>query len=355
MDRVGNGTAGGAPRGCPAAGQESGGGRGVVRGTASRGIGADGRILPPTIATVGRKPAIREALQWDDVRLFLALCRARTVSAAGRALGVDASTVSRRLTALEEALATTLFDRGRDGIAPTKSAEDLLPVAEQIEEAMTRFSNAAEGLEREASGLVRITCPPDVAEVIVAPLLGGLFARHPALRVALEPGEALLDLTRRESDLALRTVRPVRGDLVVTRLRAVRWVLVAAPELARALGPLRAWTDAPWIGWGERLAHVPPARWLASHALGVEPIVRSDSLLVQMAVVAAGVGVALLPEPSLEHYELEPVKLGAALREGAKTWPSDELFLVTHRALRDVPRVRVVWDMLVERVGDRRP
>lgn len=291
---------------------------------------------------------------WDDVRLFLALCRARTVGSAAQALGVDASTVSRRLVALEEILAATLFERSRDGITATKAAEDLLPVAEEIEQVMMRFTNAAEGLEREVTGLVRMTCPPDVAEVIVAPLLRDLLAAHPGLRVELEPGEAVLDLTRREADIALRTVRPTRGDLVVTRLAQVRWVLVAAPKLAKQLGTLRAWTDAPWVSWGERLANIKPARWVTKHAHPADPVVRSDSLLVQLAVVAQGVGVALVPEPSVEHYRLTPVKIAPALREAAEEWPTDELFLVTHRALRDVPRVRAVWDLLLERTGRSR-
>src|SRR5512139_1129317 len=90
------------------------------------------------------------SLRWDDVRLFLALCRSRTTAHAARALGVDSSTVSRRLSALETSLSATLFERGRDGIAPTKAAEDLMPVAEEIEHAMARFANAADGLERVA-------------------------------------------------------------------------------------------------------------------------------------------------------------------------------------------------------------
>jgi DNA-binding transcriptional LysR family regulator len=295
-----------------------------------------------------------EELRWDDVRLFLALCRSRTVGGAGKALGIDASTVSRRLVTMEEVLAATLFDRGRDGITPTKAAEDLMPVAEEIEQVMTRFTNAAEGLEREVSGLIRITCPPDVAAVVIAPLIHELLARHPALRVELAPAEAVLDLTRREADLALRTVRPTRGDLVVTRLTTARWVVVATPERARALGAVRAWTDLPWVGWGERLSNIGPARWLAKHVKDVEPIVRSDSLIVQLAVVATGAGVALVPEPSIAHYGLVPIKMSASLRPSAAEWPVDELFLVTHRALRDVPRVRAVWDLLLERNTDRR-
>src|SRR6267142_2807513 len=207
------------------------------------------------------------------------------------------------------------------------------------------------GAERTVSGVVRIACPPDVAEVVVAPLLPGLISKHRGLRIEIAPGETVLDLTRHEADIALRTVRPVRGDLVVTRLSTVRWVPVAAPTLSRALGTLDSWADAPWVGWGERLSSIAPARWLAAHAREVEPVVRSDSLMLQLALVRKGAGVALVPEPSAEHYGLVPVKTSAALRRRAGAWPTDELFLVTHRALRQVPRVRVVWDLLVARQG----
>jgi DNA-binding transcriptional LysR family regulator len=292
-------------------------------------------------------------LNWDDVRLFLALARSRTVGSAARALGVDASTVSRRLVALEEALSTTLFDRGRDGITATKAAEELLPLAEQVEDTMARFAGAADELEREVTGLVRIASPPDLAETIIVPLLGELFGRYPALRVALDPGEALVDLTRREADLAVRVVRPARGDLVMTRLRTVNWVVVASPKLARRLGTLRSFHDAPWIGWGEAFSPIPPARWFERHVRGMEPVVRTNSLMAQIASVVAGVGVALVPEGNVARKGVVPVKLGTSLREAASELPSEDLYLVTHRALRNVPRVRAVWDLFVERLADR--
>ncbi len=289
--------------------------------------------------------------EWTDVRVFAALCRSRTLGGAARMLGVDASTVSRRLAALERALSATLFERSRDGIAPTEAGERLMPVVEEIEQAMAQLASEAEGLERSVSGLVRIACPSDLAEMIVAPLVPDLRASHPALRIQIDPGELLLDLTRREADLALRTVRPVRGDLVVARLGTVRWVVAAAPETARALGVLRSWADAPWVGWSERLSGATPARWLATHLREVDPVVRSDSLMLQLALARKGVGLALVPEPSVSHHGLVPVKSSAALRE-ASAWPSDELFIATHRALRRVPRVRVVWDLLVSRVAE---
>lgn len=295
-----------------------------------------------------RPPPNPGALAWDDVRLFLALCRSRTVGDAARSLGIDPSTASRRLATLEEALATTLFSRSRDGITPSQAALDLLPAAEQVEHGVARFANAVEGLEREVSGVVRLTCPGDVADVVAVPMLGELLARHPGLRIELDAGESVLDLNRRETDLALRIVRPTHGDLVVTRVAVARWLVAAAPGLAARLGPLKMWSDAPWIGWGDRLAAAPPARWLADHGADVVPVLRSDRLTTQIAAVRAGLGVALVPAPSLAHYGLVPVELDASLRADASSWPSDELFLVTHRALRDVPRVRVVWDALVE-------
>ena len=286
-------------------------------------------------------------LHWDDVRLFLALCRARTLGEAGRQLGVDQSTVSRRLAALEETVAASLFDRGRGGIAATEAAEALLPVAEEIEHAMARFAGAAESLEREVSGIVRVACPPDAAEVLIAPQLPSLLARYPGLRIDLLAGEQVVDVARRVAEIAMRIVRPESGDLLVRTLAPVDWVVAATPELAKVLGTLRSWRDVPWVTFGDRFAHVPAARWVREHAEAA-PVVRSDSLRFQISVVCTGLGAALIPSKSVEHYGLVPVKVGAKLQRSMTPWPQDELFLVTHRALRRVPRVSAVWDFLVE-------
>lgn len=289
------------------------------------------------------------AVRWDDVRLFLALCRARTLSEAARELEVDQSTVSRRLAALEHELAASLFDRGRGGVAATEAAERLVPIAEEIERAMARFAGAAESLEREAVGLVRVACPPDAAEVLITPHLPELLRRHPGLVLDLQAAEEVVDVGRRVADIALRTARPETGDLVVRTLAPVDWVLAATPELARELGTVRAWGDVPWVACGDRLAHLPASRWLRERP-EVTPLVRSDSLRVQIAVACAGVGAALLPEVSAAHYGLVPVEVSTKLRRSMRPWPCDDLFLVTHRAIRKVPRVSAVWEFLVERV-----
>lgn len=289
-----------------------------------------------------------ERLHWDDVRIFLALCRSNSLGQAARALGVDGSTVSRRLAAMEEVLAASLFERGRTGVSVTDAAERLLPVAEEIEAAMTRFAGAAEGLEREVAGLVRIACPPDAAEVLVAPLLPRLFAAHPRLQVEIIAGERLVDLARRDADLALRTVRPEHGDLIVTKLLRITWRAAVSARLAPGRTRLRKWADVDWIFGTERLAESSPGRWCQSELEGVVPRVSTSSLRVQVAAVEAGLGAALLPAQSLPHYGLSALELAPPLRRSAAPWPEDDVYLVTHRALRRVPRVAAVWELFTE-------
>lgn len=291
-------------------------------------------------------------LDWNDVRLVLALGRARTLGEAGAQLGVDGSTVSRRLDAFEAALGSKLFERGRSGVAATEAAEELLPVAEEIEAAMARFTGTAAAFEREVAGEVRLACPPDAAEVRIVPLLPELRARHPRLRVHIVPGESLAHVARREVDIALRVVRPEQGDLVVTRLAQIAWAVAASPELSRRLGTLRRWEDAPWIGWGEGLQHAPPAQWLAHHVPDFDPVLCTDSVRVQIAAAEHGLGALLLPVPTIEAYGLRPLRLGPKLKRDAAAWPRNDFFMVTHRALRAVPRVRAVWELLLERLSD---
>lgn len=286
-------------------------------------------------------------MAWDDVRLFLALYRARTVGEAARTLGVDTSTVSRRLVSLERTLVSTLFERGRDGARATQAAEDLLPSAELVEHSIQQFARAADGLERAVEGLVRITCPPDVSQVVLLPVMQDIFQEHPNLQIELEPGESVRDLTRREADIALRIVRPGRGDLVFKKVFDVIWQVAGAPELVERIGPIKAWDTVPWLGFGEQLEQIPAAQWRAQRAGKVAPRLRSDSFATQLQAAAAGIGVGIFPALTAEHYGLEPVQVSDKLKDDLQTLPNDDLYLVTHRALRSVPRIQVVWDRLV--------
>jgi DNA-binding transcriptional LysR family regulator len=285
------------------------------------------------------------ALPWDDVQLFLSLLRTRRLSATGEALGFDTSTASRRLARLEEELDLVLFDRTREGLAPTTLALKLKGAAEEMERASHVFSRELDGVEREVEGTVKLSVPPGIAESFVAPMLGGMLARHPRLRFEVDASVRQADLTRREADVAIRTIRPSGGPLVRQLLTRARWVPMGTPELVASLGPLKRWTDVAWIGWAAGLEHLHAAKWMAQR-VKVPAVLRTNSFVMQVSAVQQGLGVALVPEPYAPIHRLEPVRLSRALAADAKSLPVDDLWLVTHEALRRVPRVAAAWDFI---------
>lgn len=292
-------------------------------------------------------PAPEPALRWDDARILLALLRARSLSGAGALLRLNASTVSRRLEALEEALGARLFDRTPEGVLPTAVAEPLAAHAEAMDRAAAGLVLAAQGREVAVEGEVRLTALPGGMEFLVAPALPRLLARHPRLRLALDASVAYADLTRREADLALRSSRPSTGDLLVRKLGEDVSSVFASPAYAAELGRLRAFGQARWITWGEDLAQLDTARVVAEQVPPEAVAIRSSHLGTQLAAAGAGAGVVLVGRAIGRARELVEVPLAPALQRRLPAMRS-ELWLVVHRALRAVPRVAAVWEFLVE-------
>lgn len=294
-----------------------------------------------------------EEPRWDDIRVFLAIHRYRTLAAAAAKLGIDTSTASRRIAAFEEALGVQLFDRGRDGLIPTRAAEQVLAAAEAMEAAHARLTRDASEVEAAAEGIVRVSVAPGMATAFIAPRLAALRARHPRISVELDSSTRARDLARHEADIGVRSVRSQGADLVTTRLTTARWVVATGAKLAAALGTVRAWTAAPWIAWDRDLASFPPARWLQQHVPEADIALRTSDFLAQLAAAAGGLGLVLVPEPYLAYAALVPIRIAPALQASAAQWHVDDLWLVGHRALRDVPRVAAVWAFLSEQLRDR--
>lgn len=283
---------------------------------------------------------------WQDIPVFLAVYRHKTLAAAAQKLGLDTSTASRRIAALEEALDAKLFERTREGLAPTRAAEQVLAAAEAMEAAHARMTRAASEVEAAAEGIVRVSTAPGVSSVFVAPALARLRAKHPKLSIELDASVAPRDLTRHEADLALRSVKLTGADLVATKLATSSWVVAAAPGLVKR--PLAAWDALPWIAWDRDLASFHVSRWLAQRVPGADIALRTSDFASQLAAAHAGLGLVLAPLAYLEPMKLAAVPIGSALRADAEAWPTDDLWLVGHRALRDVPRVAAVWNFMVE-------
>lgn len=289
--------------------------------------------------------AFSQEEKWDDVRLFLAAFRHRTLSAAAPKVGLDTSTMSRRLTTFEEALGRKLFQRSRDGLMPTHAGEQLLPAAEAMEAAHARLTRDLSAVETEASGVVRVSVAPGMADAFIAPALMRFRQKHPRITIELDASTRAIDLTRREAEIAVRSVAPKGVDLLVTKLGTGGWVAAGSRALVKKLGRLREWSSAPWIHWDHDLAAFAPQRWLAVHTKGAAVPLRTSLFSSQLIAASSGLGLVLAPAPYVRHFKLTPVKFVPKLKTN---WPVDSLWLVGHQALRDVPRVAAVWKFLSE-------
>ena len=287
-----------------------------------------------------------QGIRWDDVPIFLALHRHRTLAAAADKLGLDTSTASRRIAALEASLGVRLFDRTREGFTPARAAEQVLAAAEAMEAAHARLTRDASEVEAAAEGIVRISTAPGVSSVFVAPALAKLRKRHPKISIEIDASTRARDLTRHEADLALRSVKLAGAELVATKVATSPWVVAASPAVAKK--PLARWDALPWITWDRDLASFHAARWLAEHLPTAEIALRTSDYASQLAAAAAGLGLVLAPVQYLEPAGL----VAMPLLPRTPAFPVDELWLVGHRALREVPRIAAVWTFLLELFRD---
>jgi DNA-binding transcriptional LysR family regulator len=219
-----------------------------------------------------------------------------------------------------------------------------------MELSAARFASAGAAVETQVEGTVRLTVLPGIADLFIAPALANLHQRFPRLVIELDASMSYADLTRREADIAVRVTRPTSGDLVSVKLVTVRAQPMASPAYARELGKLRRLEDARWIAWGAELAHLPDAVWLRTQGPDVEPVFRTSHYASQLSAAAAGLGVVIASAP-YTRAGLVAVDHAKGLDAAWAELPAGTLWLVGHRALRNVPRVNAVWNFLVEEFG----
>jgi DNA-binding transcriptional LysR family regulator len=283
-------------------------------------------------------------MNWDDARVFLAVCRESTLRGAARVLGVDQATVGRRITALEKSLSATLFLRTSEGYALTAVGEAALKAVEKMEHSALEMQRQIQGLDDRLTGIVRVTTTDSMAIDFLIPAIARLHAQHPDVRVQLDASTQILSLSKREADIAVRNTRPDNPDLIARRI--ARWPvgLFASRDYVDTHG-----VPAPGSAFeGHDLVVYQPYLQsnkditLVSEPLGRGRIVSSlsSSLLVRRAI-AAGIGLGEIP-----------VHMGE--RDGlVRLWPERtrpvpyDIWLVTHADLRHTARVRVVIDEIV--------
>ncbi len=284
------------------------------------------------------------AVEWDDVRVLLALLREKSLKDAGKQLGLDASTVSRRVATLESAVGAPLFSRTREGLRPTATAERLRGHAEAMEQQATSIVRAVRAADTEAAGVVRVATTEAFARFLVSNGLLGLRASHPDVIVELLGGNQPVDLARGEADIALRLAALEQPSLVARSVARMAVGLFASHAYLRERGVARTVDDLPGhdvlLPTGE-LARLPEAKWLAARPR-VRVAFRSNSMPTLVAAAVAGHGIVPLP---VGWGDSEPDLARLLVLESI---PRRKLWLVTPAAANRRPAVRVVSEAIVE-------
>jgi DNA-binding transcriptional LysR family regulator len=287
-------------------------------------------------------------MAWDDWRVFLAVARTGSHAGAGKALGVAATTIGRRLAALEAEVGARLFDRTPTGLVPTEAGRAVRGRAVRVEEELAAALRELGGADARVEGSLRVTAGDGFIHYVLVPRLGELRRRHPGLVLDLRADNRVVDLSRREADVAVRLARPTEASLVARRLGPMGFALYAAEAYLerrgapRALGEL---AEHELVGFDAAFDHLPQVKWLARHAPGVRWTLRATTTTAQVLACAEGQGIALLPT----FVEAREPRLRRVLPKVAG--PVRDTFLVTHADLRTNARVAAFVTWMLE--GDR--
>lgn len=290
---------------------------------------------------------------WNDLKYLLAVARHQGTAAASRALGVNQSTVQRRLVELERGLGQPLVRRHPSGYRLTAFAEQLLPLAQQVEQAVLALTQHVEAFQRDVTGVVRVTCPePLVYRISNSTLLERFRARYPGLQVEFVTSDKYLDFAKGEVDIALRSGDTEDNALVGRKVGDSLWAVYASPKYTARRGQPNGVADLErhdWVSFDDTMSKHRAATWLQQVAPQAHIVARNNSVLGLVNSAKAGLGLAALPT-ALGDAEPELVRVLGPVPELARIWR-----VLTTPELRHTPRVAALFDFLVDEVDALRP
>jgi DNA-binding transcriptional LysR family regulator len=288
-------------------------------------------------------------MDWDDLRYIRAVGEGGTLAAAGAAIGVHPSTVLRRLNRIEERLGVRFFERHAEGFSTTPAGEEALEAAERLAVEFEDLERRLAGRDTRPTGTVRLTTTDTLLEGVLGTALAGFRRQYPGIRLEVVTGNPFLSLSRRDADVALRPTATPPENLVGRRAADIAGAVYASGAYLAQAPSLDRLEGHDWITPDDSLAHLGAARWLRRELPRVQPVLRCNSVLGMLAAARGGVGLAVLPcflGDAAEELDRVTDPLPAV---------SVGLWLLTHRDLRRVPRIRALLDhlhgFLVERRG----
>jgi DNA-binding transcriptional LysR family regulator len=283
-------------------------------------------------------------ISWDDLRIFLEVGRHKTLSAAAKQLGVDDSTVSRRMAQLETNLGETVFVRGRNGFQLTAKGSELLGCVQDMESsALAIMESRASSDRRNPRGRVRLATMEGIATLYLAGEFVRMRDRHPDLEIELITSSQAVNVSRREADLFLSFFRAEGRGLRVEPIGQFDLHLYGEAEYLQRHGKPKSIDDLSkhvFASYVDDLVHLDSVRWLREVAADLKVVFHSSSMLAQMSAAAAGVGLVMLP--TFAH----PERFGLQRVLDEQTKVNRVLWLTVHQDLEYTPRVRAVVDYL---------
>lgn len=287
------------------------------------------------------------ALNWDDLKFFLAVARTGTLRGGAESIEVNHTTLTRRLTVLEENVGSRLFDRSRAGLVLTQLGEDLMPHAERVEEEMTAAARAIVGRDAEPSGTVYVTMPHGLAMTSIMQDLAAFSEKYPEITLNMHFTNDVADLTRREADVSLRVAYEVSDDVVGRKLVQMSQAAYCTPDYARRVKD-DGGAGLHFIGWHEPEGDT-TAGWISDSYYPKAVLKHRVSELVPLITLAAsGLGMAYL---ACNLGDRHPGLIRAPFQ---KPLPYRYLWLLLHRDLRNTARVRLFVDFLAGQIRSRR-
>ena len=289
-------------------------------------------------------------MNWDDVRIFLAVARTGQILAASKRLGLNHATLSRRLTSLEEALKTRLFIRRTNGCELTAEGEIFLSSAERMETEMLAAQANLGRTDTAIAGTVRVGAPDGFGVSFLAPRMGRLIERHPELKIQLVPVPRSFSLSQREADIAITLERPEQGRLISAKLTDYTLGVYASKSYAAQNGlpaDAEALKQHRRIGYVEDLLFSQSLNFTGEVMRNWDAAFEISSATGQTEAVLSGAGIGILHDYiARQHAELVRILPGTSIRRAYWT--------TFHESARELVRVRTVSDFLQELVSAER-
>ncbi len=244
---------------------------------------------------------------WDEFRLVKAIADKRSLAGAGALLGLNHSTVFRRLAGLETAVGARLFERSRAGYTPTAEGDEMIALANQMAESVAASERRVAGRDPKPTGLLRVTTVEAIGQRFLPAILTQFQAQNPGVIIDLVLSERSLNLSRRDADVAIRIANDPPETLIGRRICIVRWAVYSRRDLAAATGTWPAQT-APFVGFADDFGPTPGRRWIETNVPLDRLAARANSLHAMLEMALLGLGAAPLPcylgeaNPALESF-----------------------------------------------------